>query len=193
MRFSQLALPVLLIASTLGAPLRAAASTDDAPLDVGVAIRAMPVGWFDLADPWNRSFRAFPAFGGSLFLDYTINRYVRVGASPSLTLNIIPNRSNYLVGTLFSGKARVVVQLPISQYVVPYLLVDGGYSAIFLDGGDTAHGLIASASLGLRVPIRRHAVFLELGYEHGFQQLEGGAYAPSYGVVSLGWQMGFGN
>ncbi len=190
MRLSQTPLLVLLAAG-LGIPFRAAAASEkDAPLRIGAAIRAMPVGWFELADPWNRSFRAYPAFGGSLFLDYTVHPFVRVGVSPSLTLNVIPNRSDYAVGTLFSGKARAVVQIPISRFVVPYVLLEAGYSAIFREEVETAHGLLASGSLGLRVPIRSHAVLLELGYEHGFQELGGRAYAPSFCVVSLGWEMG---
>ena len=103
-------------------------------------------------------------------------------------MNVIPNRSDYVVGNMAAGELRLVLQAPMWRWLTPYLVLAGGYSAIFLST-ETAHGFIADAAIGLRLHFRRHALLAEIGYMHGFQNREQGAYAPSYVLLSLGWRM----
>ena len=54
----------------------------------------MPVGWFELADPAGRSFRAYPALGGAAFADLRLTPVLAVGVATELTANVIPNRAD---------------------------------------------------------------------------------------------------
>ena len=161
-------------------------------VDVGLGLRFMPVGWFDLQDGAHRSgFRAYPALGFAPFVDYRLHRYVSLGFSPEVTLNVIPNRSDYVVGEMLLGNARVQVRYPNRSRFEPYAILTGGYSVIWRSGDDAASGPVAGGALGLRARVAgTHAIFAELTYQKGFQTLDGGAYGPSYLIIGAGWQVG---
>jgi hypothetical protein len=161
--------------------------------EIGLGLRLMPIGWFDLADASHRSgFRAYPAGGLAPFVDYRLNRYFSAGFSPEITLNVIPNRSDYVVGKMLAAHARVQIRYPNKSRYEPYALLTGGYSVILRDGSDSASGPIASLALGVRAQVSdRNSVFAETGYQRGFQTRQQYAYAPSYLVVSAGWQVAF--
>jgi hypothetical protein len=165
--------------------------SDGARFETGVALRFLPVGWFDMFDVANRDFRAYPALGFALFVDRRLHRYFSVGASPEVTLNVIPNRSEYSAGRMVALAARLQAQYP-GRVVEPYAIATAGYSILWREGTSRASGPVVGASLGLRLRFaKRHAVFGELGYQKGFQQVDGRAYAPSYLITGAGWQVGF--
>jgi hypothetical protein len=159
--------------------------------EVGLGLHFMPVGWFDLADYANRDFRAYPALGFAPFVDYRLSRYIGVGLSPEVTLNVIPNRDNYSVGEMLTFDVRLQARYPNQGPLEPYAIATGGYSVIWRAEGSAAHGPAVGVSLGLRLRFaRRHAVFLEASYQKGFQRVDGGAYGSSYLVTGAGWQVG---
>ena len=165
--------------------------SDGARFETGIALRFMPVGWFDMSDVANRDFRAYPALGFALFIDHRLHRYFSVGISPEVTLNVIPNRSDYSNGRMLTLAGRLQTQYP-GRVIEPYAIATGGYSLIWRVGTSRASGPAVGATLGLRLRFaRRHAVFGELGYQKGFQRVDGGAYGPSYLITGAGWQVGF--
>ena len=164
---------------------------DGARSETGIALRFMPIGWFDMDDVANRDFRAYPALGFALFLDHRLHRYFSVGVSPEVTLNVIPNRSDYSNGRMATLAARLQAQYP-GRVIEPYAIATGGYSLIWRVGTSRASGPVVGATLGLRLRFaKQHAVFGELGYQKGFQRVDGGAYGPSYLITGAGWQVGF--
>jgi hypothetical protein len=162
----------------------------------------MPTGWFTWPGRAGADSHAagpdpgaYPAVGLAPFVDYRLNRFVSIGFSPELTLNVIPRVVSYPISVMLAGVLRFKVEYPDLRSVVPYVLVTPGYSFLFgccTDGaasGDS-HGFVASAYAGMRIPLgARHSIFAEGGYMHGFQKDGGRDYAPSYVVVALGWQM----
>jgi hypothetical protein len=153
----------------------------------------MPVGWFDLADAWNRKFRAYPALGLAVYGDYLVNGYLSIGVSPEVVWNIVPSRADDLVGTMYAANLRIGARYPGFRLVEPYGVLAGGYSIITLaDSNNSAKGFLISAVAGLRLKLwPRHSLFGEAGYQKGFQRLAGGAYAPSFLITGAGWQMVF--
>jgi hypothetical protein len=160
-------------------------------IDIGLGLRFMPTGWFDMPDVSQRSFKAYPALGFAPFVDFRLSRYFSVGISPEVTLNVIPNRSDYAVGHMVTFDTRVQARYPSKGRIEPYAIMTGGYSAIWRNGAASAFGPAVGAALGLRLKFVRHAVFAELAYQRGFQRVDGHAYGPSYLITSLGWQIGF--
>jgi len=183
--------------ATLGfAPALRAQESPSAPartVEIGLGLRFMPIGWFDLADAARRTgFRAYPALGFAPFLDYRLGRYFSVGLSPEVTLNVIPNRSDCPVGQMLAPTVRLQARYPNRTRFEPYALLTGGYSVILQDESDSASGLLAGGAIGVRARFaNRHAVFGQVTYQKGFQTLAGEAYAPSYIITELGWQVGF--
>ena len=161
-------------------------------VEAGIGLRFMPVGWFDLADASGRKdFRATPAVGIAPFGDYRIGRYFSVGFSPEITLNVIPNRSDYYVGKMLVADARLEAHYPNKGRFEPYAMATGGYSVIWRAGGaGSAKGPTVGGMVGGRVKIGdRNAIFAEVGYQKGFQTVDGGAYGPSYVITGAGWQV----
>jgi hypothetical protein len=161
-------------------------------VEAGIGLRFMPVGWFDLADTSGRKgFSAYPALGIAPFGDYGIGRYFSVGFSPEITLNVIPNISDYHVGRMLVADARLQARYPNQGRFEPYAIVTGGYSVIWRAGGvGSAKGPTVGGMVGCRVKIGgRQAIFAEVGYQKGFQTVDGGAYGPSYVITSAGWQV----
>jgi hypothetical protein len=157
-------------------------------VELGIGARFMPVGWFELADPAGRSFRAYPALGGAAFADLRLTPVLAVGIATELTANVIPNRADYQVGTLWAAVLRVSARYPTSGRFVPFATVSGGYSKITFPADVSATGALLGGSLGVRVALgTRQGLFGELGYERGFQTQPAGNYAPSYLVTELGW------
>jgi hypothetical protein len=164
-------------------------------IETGMGLRFMPVGWFDLTDASKREgFRAYPALGIAPFIDYRVHRYVSIGFSPEITLNVIPNRADYYVGKMFVADARLQARYPNQWHFEPYAIVTGGYSVIWRAGGaGSAKGPTVGGMVGCRVQIgKRHAIFGEVGYQKGFQTADGGAYGPSYVITGAGWQLALG-
>jgi hypothetical protein len=167
-------------------------------IDVGLAVRYMPTGWFEWSGrsgATESALGAYPALGGALFVDYRLNPALSVGFMPEFTLNVIPRTMYYPVSAMTAGSLRVKVEYPGLSVLAPYVLFAPGYSSIFAynnTGGSSgdAHGFVLSAYAGLRIPTgTRHSVFAEGGYLHGFQKSDGHRYAPSYVVLAAGWQM----
>ena len=158
-----------------------------------MALRFMPVGWFDLADASKRTgFRAYPALGIAPFIDYRVHRYFSIGFSPEITLNVIPNRSDYYAGKMLVADARLQAHYANQSHLEPYGIVTGGYSVIWRAGAGSAKGPTVGGMIGCRVKIgQRHAIFGEVGYQKGFQTADGGAYGPSYVITSAGRQVAF--
>jgi hypothetical protein len=157
-------------------------------VELGIGARFMPVGWFELADPAGRSFRAYPALGGAAFADLRLTPVLAVGVATELTANVIPNRADYQVGTLWAAVLRVSARYPTSGRFVPFATLSGGYSKITFPADVSATGGLLGAWLGVRVALgTRQGLFGELGYERGFQTQPAGDYAPSYLVTELGW------
>jgi hypothetical protein len=170
-------------------------------VDVGLGAHYMPMGWFTWPgrpvsdghaagpDP-----AAYPAVGLAPFVDYRLNRFTSIGFSPELTLNVIPRVVSYPISVMLASVLRLKVEYSDLHSVVPYVLVTPGYSFLFgccTDGaaGGDAHGFVASAYAGTRIPIGvRHSIFAEAGYMRGFQKDGGRDYAPSYVVLAAGWQ-----
>jgi len=162
-----------------------------ARFETGIALRFMPVGWFDLYDVAKRNFRAYPALGFALFLDHRLHRFFSVGISPEATWNVIPNRAFYQVGHMLTVVARLQTHYP-GRLVEPYAIATGGYSIIWRDAASRAAGPVLGAIGGMRLRFaKRHALFGELGYQKGFQRVDGRAYGPSYLLTGAGWQIGF--
>lgn len=161
--------------------------------ELGIGARFMPTGWFDLADASDRSFRAYPALGGEVFLDRRLGPIFSVGLGAEVTGNVIPNRSDYVVGTLYAGAARIGARYPTASRFKPFATLTGGYSLIsFSSGPSSATGALVSGWLGTQVTLgATNRVLAQVGYERGFQTLSGGDYAPSYLVTELGWLVGF--
>jgi hypothetical protein len=159
--------------------------------ETGLGLRFMPVGWFDMYDVANRDFRAYPALGFAPFLDYRLGRYFAVGISPELTLNVVPNRSDYHGGEMLTFAARLQGRYPVQEHIEPYAIATAGYSVIWRADTSAASGPAVGGSLGLRLRFaKRHAVFAELSYQRGFQRVDGQAYSPSYLITGAGWQVG---
>jgi hypothetical protein len=172
-------------------------------VEVGLAARFMPTGWFGWSGqsrPPESDLRAIPALGGAPFVDYRLNPALSIGFMPELTLNVIPDTNAFSpssppVSAMLAGSLRVKVEYPGLRAVAPYLLLAPGYSAMFDYGGASAesgdaHGFVLGAYAGFRFPIgARHSVFAEGGYLHGFQKNGGHRYAPSYVVLAAGWQV----
>jgi hypothetical protein len=167
-------------------------------IDVGLAVRYMPTGWFEWSGrtgATNSALGAYPALGGALFVDYRLNPALSIGFMPEFTLNVIPRTTYYPVSAMIAGSLRVKVEYPGLRVLAPYVLFAPGYSLMSTynnAGGSSgdAHGFVLSGYAGLRIPTgTRHSVFAEGGYLHGFQKNDGGRYAPSYVVLSAGWQM----
>jgi hypothetical protein len=178
-------------------PTAAIGPSAPARFEAGIALRFMPIGWFDLYDAFNRDFRAYPALGLAPFLDFRIGRYITVGLSPELTLIVIPNRQDYLVGHMLAAMARLQIRYPEWGRFEPDAIASGGYSVIWRTSGrasntNSATGPLAGGTVGVRLKFaRRQGVFAELGYQKGFQRLDGQAYGPSYLITGAGWQVGF--
>jgi hypothetical protein len=115
-----------------------------------------------------------------------------VGASPEVTLNVIPNRSDYHAGHMLTLVVRLQARYSDWGRIEPYAIATGGYSIIWRADASTASGPALAGTLGLRLRFaRRHAVFAELSYQKGFQRADGQAYGPSYLIMGAGWQLGF--
>ncbi len=195
----------LLLVVQMATPCSSMAFTDEAGtrLDLGVLFRFMPTGWIRASEHSPPDIRALPALGGALFLDYSLNPFFSIGASPELTLNVIPKvQGSYPVSASIAGSLRFRAQYPRWRHVVPYVLFAPGYSVIssyenagpgcacsdYVENGNS-HGFMLAGYGGLRVRITsRHAVVAEMGYVHGFQAEGGRTYAPAYLVAALGWQ-----
>jgi hypothetical protein len=158
----------------------------------------MPTGWFEWSGrpgATDSALGAYPALGGALFVDYRLNPALSIGFMPECTLNVIPKTTHYPVSAMIAGSLRVKVEYPGLRAVAPYVLLAPGYSSMFGydDAGGSsgdAHGFVVSAYAGLRILTgTRHSIFAEGGYLHGFQKNGGARYAPSYVVLSAGWQM----
>jgi len=163
-----------------------------ARVELGLGLRFMPIGWFDMNDVANRDFRAYPALGFAPFVDYRVSRYFSAGFSPEVTLNVIPNRSDYHRGDMLTPAVRLQARYPGWGWIEPYAIATGGYSIIWRSDASSASGPVAGGALGLRLSFaRRHAAFAELGYQKGFQRVDGQAYGPSYLLTGAGWQVGF--
>jgi len=157
----------------------------------GIALRFMPIGWFEIPDVAGRDFRAYPALGFALFVDRVLHRYFCVGISPEVTLNVFPNRADYSVGNMLTFAARLQAQYP-GHVIEPYAVATGGYSLIWRDDGGRAWGPAVGASLGVRLRLStRRALFGELGYQKGFQRADGSPYGPSYLIIGAGLRVGF--
>jgi hypothetical protein len=161
-------------------------------MEAGGGLRFMPIGWFDLGDQPGRKFRAYPALGGQLFFDYKLSQMLSLGVSGEITGNVIPNRSDYQVGTMYTGSVRFSARYPTEKRWQPFVMVTVGYSRIALSSSN-ASGLAVSGWTGLRLNLTtRHRIFAQAGYEMGLQQLDGNNYAPSYLITELGWLITFG-
>lgn len=158
-------------------------------IEVGLGARFMPVGWFNLADVADRDFRAFPALGGEAVVDYRVTPVLSIGAGGEITGNVIPNRADYVVGTMYAVDLRLTARYPTLGRFEPYATVTGGYSKISLGAtGDSAAGILIGGWVGVRLRLgAMNRLFGQLGYEAGFQTMDGGAYSPSYLVTELGW------
>jgi len=169
-----------------------AVSEPDYRVEAGLGLRFMPIGWFDLSDAGNQTgFRAYPALGIAPFLQYEIDRYIGIGFSPELTLNVIPNRSDYHVGEMLAGVVRMEARYPNRTRFQPYAVATGGYSVIWRANANSAKGFVVEAGIGSRLVLAsRHALFIEIDYQKGFQTVDGGDYGPSYFVIGSGWQIG---
>jgi hypothetical protein len=188
---------VLAVAIAMASP-RTLAQEAPKQIEVGLAGRFMPTGWFEWSGrsgATGSGLGAYPALGGALFVDYRLNPVLSVGFMPELTLNVIPRTMAYPVSAMVAGSVRLKAEYPGLRIVAPYLLLAPGYSLLSGygstgGGSGDAHGFVLSAYAGLRVPVgSRHSVFAEGGYQHGFQKNDGGSYAPSYVVLAAGWQM----
>jgi hypothetical protein len=168
---------------------------DNAPprFELGLGARFMPVGWFNLTDPAGRSFRAYPALGGDVFFDHRLGRAFSVGVGVEVTGNVIPNRSDYVVGTLYGGTLRLGARYPTPSRFEPFAMVTCGYSLIsFSSGTSSAGGALLGAWVGSHIKLGSTTRLLaQLGYERGFQTISGDDYAPSYVVTELGWLVAF--
>jgi hypothetical protein len=96
---------------------------------------------------------------------------------------------------MIAGSLRLKVEYPGLRSLVPYVVLAPGYSSMFTydnagaNSGD-AHGFVASAYGGVRIPIgTRHSILGECGYMRGFQKNGSREYAPSYLVLAAGWQV----
>jgi hypothetical protein len=167
-------------------------------IDVGLAFRYMPTGWFEWSGrpgATESALGAYPALGGALFVDYHLNPALSIGFMPEFTLNVIPRTTYYPVSAMTAVSLRVKVEYPGLRVLAPYVLLAPGYSSMFAyknSGGSSgdAHGFVLSAYAGLRIHTgTRHSVFAEGGYLHGFQKNHEGRYSPRYVVLAAGWQM----
>jgi len=180
------------------APSEIVAREPSGQIDVGLAGRYMPTGWFEWSGRrgvTDSALGAYPAVGGAPFVDYHLTPVFSIGFMPEFTLNVIPRTSYYPVSAMIAGTLRAQAEYPGQHVLAPYLLLAPGYSALFgynNTGGSSgaAHGIVLSAYAGLRIPTgTRHSVLAEGGYLHGFQKSDGSSYAPSYLVLSAGWQI----
>lgn len=160
-------------------------------IETGAAAQFMPIGWFNLTDPAGRSFRAYPALGGNAFIDYRLGPIMSIGVGAEITANVIPNQASYVTGIMYDATVRVGARYPMVGRFEPYGMVTAGYSVIsFSAGMNSARGLLAGVSAGVQVKLgSRQRIFGQLGYQHGFQAVDGSDYAPSYVVTTLGWLM----
>jgi hypothetical protein len=189
---TRIALALLAVAAAASWSRAALAEEQDQRLEFGIVARFMPTGWFDWSS--HTPLRAYPALGGALFIDWRLHRFISIGFMPELTLNVIPKlATGYPVSAMTTGSIRLKAQYPDWQVVIPYLLLAPGYSVLSRYGGDQtgdAHGFSLGAYGGVRVPVsRRNSILAEGGYLRGFQADGGRAYAPSYLVLALGWQL----
>jgi opacity protein-like surface antigen len=174
-----------------------AASLDDVGsirrVELGIGLRFMPVGWFNLSEQSGRSFRAYPALGGQAFLDYRLTPVLNLGLGGEITGNVIPNRSEYVVGTMYAATLRLGARYPTQGRFEPYGTVTAGYSMISPSpGSSSARGPLVGGWGGGWVKLgEMNKIFGEVGYERGFQTVAGAAYAPSYLVTELGWMVAF--
>lgn len=191
---ARIATLLLVGATTMTVSSRARGEETGRRVEVGLAARYMPTGWFSWSGQpgaTSSDLRAYPALGAAPFVDYRLNGFVSIGFTPELTLNVIPKTAHYPISLMLAGSLRLKVEYPGLARVVPYALVQPGYSFLFGDeaGSGDAHGFVASAYVGTRVPIgARHSIFVEAGYMRGFQKDAGREYAPSYVVLAAGLQ-----
>jgi hypothetical protein len=84
-------------------------------IDVGLAVRYMPTGWFEWSGrtgATDSALGAYPALGGALFVDYRLNPALSIGFMPEFTLNVIPRTTYYPVSAMTAGSLRVKVEYP---------------------------------------------------------------------------------
>jgi hypothetical protein len=188
----------LLFAASTGVFANVHADELERRIDMGLVLRFMPTGrfeWTGRATGASSDLRAYPAIGGAPFVDYRLNDYASVGFMPDLTLNVIPKVDFYPVSAILAGSLRLKAQYPGWRFIVPYVLLAPGYSAVIEYGNaggssGNAHGFVLSAYGGTRIPIvRRHSIIAEAGYMRGFQRSSDRSYSPSYLVLGLGWQV----
>lgn len=165
------------------------AQSDSRSVEIGIGPQFMPVGWFGLDDQAGRSFRAYPALGGGAFVDYKLFSIVSIGLGVQVTGNVIPNRSAFVVGTMYDSMLRFGIRYPTTVRLEPYAVLMTGYSVIALGGGmNAARGFMVGSSAGVHLKVaQRHRLFTEIGYQHGFQTFDGSAYSPRYLVARVGW------
>jgi hypothetical protein len=114
-------------AFVLGAGLTLAASGTLAQepsgrIDVGLAVRYMPTGWFEWSGrtgATESALGAYPALGGALFVDYRLNPALSIGFMPEFTLNVIPRTTYYPISAMMAGSLRVKVEYPGLPVLAP--------------------------------------------------------------------------
>jgi hypothetical protein len=189
-------LTLVLAALLTGSPV--ALAQEASSVEIGIEARFMPTGsfhWSGRPGATESCLGAYPALGAAPFVDYRLNRFVAVGFSPEVTLNVIPRTNYYPISAMVAASLRLKLQYPGLRWLVPYVVLAPGYSLLFTydnAGGDSgdAHGFVVSGHVGVGGPIGvRHSVFAHVGYMRGFQSRSGGDYAPSYLVLAAGWQV----
>jgi hypothetical protein len=110
-----------------------------------------------------------------------------------ITGNVIPRQDFYRVGTLYAAKARLGAHYSLTGRFEPFVTLAGGYSVISLaDTSPCARGVVVGGAAGLKLKLgTAHRLFAQLGYEAGFQKLDGHAYGPRFLVTEFGWALAF--
>lgn len=110
------------------------------------------------------------AYGISAGFDYALNKYVSVGVSPRLILNVITKSAsdNADAAKEVDLRARLVGHLPIAPSLEAYAALTPGYSILMADGPD-ASGFALGGAVGVSYDLSPR-MFLagEVGYQRAF-------------------------
>jgi hypothetical protein len=130
------------------------------------------------------------AFGVLPIFDYSITSNFFVGFSPLVTLNVKGKDQTGDASKEYDFMLRVGGNLPLADKLQVYGYLNPGYSIISPSQGDSAKGFVVGAHAGAMFDVATN-VFLngELGYQLGFQSVDGADLQSRFFQIGLGGGM----
>jgi hypothetical protein len=130
------------------------------------------------------------AFGVMPVFDYAINQNLFVGAGPMATFNVKGKDSTGDAAKEYDLMLRVGYQLPVADKLTGFGYLAPGYSIVSPSQGDSAKGLVVGLHVGAMYDVTP-TMFVngQLGYQLGFQSVDGADFKTRYFQIGLGGGM----